>query len=239
MENIYNDPVIASFWKKIARWMDALRDDPEWRKFNKEKLAYTLTYNEFSPEENGEGQEFVFSEEMAKEHAFILCYVELIACLNALTQCEYYFRRYPFTGLPVSHADYLTRNCEVFFNKLYEFRERIKNLGAALKEVSPAKYMDTGKLIRQYDHTFREELKERNLLNHHTRFSDVVLTKFAMIAMLEEDQIPLPFADSARAEYRRVCAQWIKRIRLKQAAVKVYLIKITEFLDETCDFLPV
>jgi hypothetical protein len=239
MENIYNDPVIAAFWKKIVRWMDVLRDDPSWQEFNRQKFAYTLAYDEFSPEERGGAQEFVFGEKMAKEHAFILCYIELIGCFNALTQCEYYFRRYPFKGLPVSHADYLTRNCEVFFNKLYEFRERLKNLGAALKEVSPAKYMDTGKLIRQYDNTFREELKERNLLNHHTRFSDVVLTKFAIIALLEEDQIPRPFADSARVEYRRVCAQWIKRIRSKRAAVKLYLVNITEFLDETCGFLPV
>jgi len=209
------------------RWTIALQQDPAWKKFNKEKMIYTLAYDALSPAENDEGDVYRFDEKTAKEHALLLCYAELISGMNAITQCEYYFRRFPFKDLPVSHQDYLTRNCEVFFNKIYELRERIKNLGAALKEVSPAKFMDTGKLIKQYDKRFKNELKERNLLNHHTKFNDIELNRFNLVTTMEEAQLPLPFGDSSHAEYRRI---W-------SAVAQMFLVKISEFLLETCDFL--
>jgi len=137
----------------------------------------------------------------------------------------------------VSREDYLTRNCEVFFNKINEFRERIKNLGAALKEVSPNKHFDTGKLIKQYNQSFKNELKERNLLNHHTRFSDISFTRLSMIDTLDTLSVKIPFIDSSAVEYRRICRDWIKTVRKRGELVKVYLVKITEFLSANCEFL--
>lgn len=215
--------------------MRALYEDSNWRQFNKEKMAYTLSYDTHT-EDNGQ-REFHFDEKRKKEHEFLMCYLELKSCMNAIIQCEYYFRRYPFKGMPVTHADYLARNCEVFFNKIYEFKERIKKLGKAYKEVSPKKHFDTGKLIKQYDKEFDQELRERNLLNHHTQFSDVTITKLGLIAILEDREIPFPFLDQSYVEYRRVCRIWIKRIQGRTKSVKRYLIAISEHLSEHCEFL--
>ncbi|QQL51211.1 hypothetical protein [Mucilaginibacter ginkgonis] len=235
MENIYNDPIISIFWDKVTNWMAFLQQNPYWRKFNKEKISYTLIYDEHVNEDGI--HEFEFDEQTKKEHEFLMCYVELISCLNALVECEYYFRRYPFNGLPVRHADYLTRNCEVFFNKIYEFRERIKNLGAAYKAVSPNHYMDTGRLIKHYDNSFSYELKERNLLNHHSRFSDIALNKLGIIKILEEEDTKLAFLESSNVEYRRICRLWVKKVQTRSEVVKKYLVAITEHLTRYCGFL--
>ena len=97
--------------------------------------------------------------------------------------------------------------------------------------------MDTGKLIKQYDKRFKNELKERNLLNHHTKFNDIELNRFNLVTTMEEAQLPLPFGDSSHAEYRRICRGWIKTVRSRSAVAQMFLVKISEFLLETCDFL--
>lgn len=237
MVNIFEEPIVSQFWDKLMRWTMVLQQNPEWRQFNKEKMIYTLSYDIDAPDEDDDRHVFVFDEKTQKEHTLLMSYVELISCFKAIGQCEFYFRRFPFRDFPVSHEDYLTRNCEMFFNKIYEFRERIKNLGAAMKALSPDKHFDTGKLIKQYDKSFRNELKERNLLNHHTRFSDVSLTRFGILTSLEDTPVKLPFIDSSAVEYCRICRDWIKTVRSRTDLVKLYLVKLTDFLAANCDFL--
>ena len=57
-----------------------------------------------------------------------------------LRQCEFYFRRYPFRGMPVSKADHIRNICEMYFAQFYVMRSRIKtclNLMSDLLRIKP------------------------------------------------------------------------------------------------------
>ncbi len=82
-------------------------------------------------------EEFRFSDEIERKHNVIMLYINLQNALTSLQDVEYYFRRYPFHDLPVSHNDHITRVCEMYFGHFYEFSERMKKYLNALNEIRP------------------------------------------------------------------------------------------------------
>jgi hypothetical protein len=101
---------------------------------------------------------FTFPPEIEKQHAVVYQYIGLQQTVETLKECEYYFRRYPFRGLPVSRASHITNVCEMYFGRFYEFKERLKKYFEAVKAVSPNHNLDIGKFIRQYEKIFDDEL---------------------------------------------------------------------------------
>jgi hypothetical protein len=55
-------------------------------------------------------------------------YLALASLQHSLTQTEYYFRRFPFSNLPVSRSDHLRNICEMYFDRIEQFRQRLKAL---------------------------------------------------------------------------------------------------------------
>jgi hypothetical protein len=94
------------------------------REWQQKKIAAAMARAEGFPLPDAL-EDFVFADPIAQEHAAIESYFDLTGSLYALRECEYYFRRYPFRGLPVSKHIYLRNMCEMYFNRFYEFREAV------------------------------------------------------------------------------------------------------------------
>ncbi|RDC60856.1 hypothetical protein HME9302_02072 [Alteripontixanthobacter maritimus] len=67
-----------------------------------------------------------FTAEVDRQHKAILAYLSLAQSLYTLQPCKFYLRRHPFAVLPMSEEDHIRNMCEMYFNRCYEFKERLK-----------------------------------------------------------------------------------------------------------------
>ncbi len=168
----------------IGIWMKKLDDIAGWREWNHQKLHATLAVDDPWPgDEKVRLSDFPLPDPISLEHAVVMSYYGLVTSLKSLRDCEYYFRRYPFRELPVTHYDHLRHICEMYFGRFYEFSERMKILSDAVRVVQPGTKIPFGDLIKNFGKYFKTELKERNSIHHHDRFEDIHIDNIAIIYM--------------------------------------------------------
>ena len=85
----------------IGTWLIKLDGLQGWKEYRRNRLRHTLDFDDpfFMPSEPPD--DFVFPPDMEKQHAIVTQYLGLQQTIEALKECEFYFRRYPFRGLPV------------------------------------------------------------------------------------------------------------------------------------------
>jgi hypothetical protein len=87
----------------IRGFLRDLDDYPGWREWQRKRLSFVLAAESqdiiYSDDETLE--EFRFSTDIERQHNVIMLYLNLSRALVSLKDVEYYFRRYPFHGLPV------------------------------------------------------------------------------------------------------------------------------------------
>lgn len=144
----------------IGVWMRELDTYPGWKAWRKGRFAITL-YDKHIPHTGDPHRpsEFVFSPELDQQHDLVTQYLGIEQAVFALRDCEYYFRRFPFRGLPVHKHTHLTYMCEMFFNRFYELKERIKRYLNALAKLALNH--------KRFEKEFDQELRERNGVHHH------------------------------------------------------------------------
>src|SRR6059058_2976639 len=104
-----------------VQWIGWLDEYPGWKDWNRARLSRTLYDDDLLPDVDEEQHGFVFSPVVERQHAVVFQYLCLQQTTTALKDCEYYFRRFPFHDLPVTHSDHITNICEMYFGRFYEF----------------------------------------------------------------------------------------------------------------------
>ena len=220
-------------------WISRLKDYPGWREWTRGKISRTLrSDDEMQPVVPRE--DFAFSPEMDAQHAVVIQYLGLSATVDSLRSTEYYFRRYPFRGLPVPKHEHLNNICEMYFSRFYEYRSRAKNLLNAVNAANPNSEVNVGHFIKQFDKLFDAELRERNGINHRERFDDIAihrvwLTQFLMIS--GEDRQRLIWGSKHRAEYRKASSEWARRAVNSAKSLDKITDAIADAILQRCDFL--
>lgn len=179
--------------------------------------------------------EFIFSDEIEKQHAVIMQFVELQGSINSVRDCEFYFRRYPFAGLPVSRQDHLINVCEMFFSRFYEFEERLARYLNTLAAVAPGHKIDIGKFIKVYKKAFETELRARHSVNHTERFSELEIRRLWIADITLENRPDR--AALVKSAYRRVCGVWVKRVRRRVGHLEKFLEAVAQITLDLCPFL--
>jgi hypothetical protein len=224
----------------IAR-IDQLRSYPGWQEFQTKRIGNVLFYadnQEFGIEPAQIG-DFEFGEPVNSQHAIIYSYMGLSLTLESLKDCEYYFRRYPFQGLPVTHDAHLGYICEMYFSRFYEFKERSKNTLNLVSAVYPDHKIKIGNFIKLYEKEFDQELRQRNSVNHRSRFETIEIDQIFMAeVMATGKKHDNAWRQERRRHYRNVSAEWAQRVRDRSSKVDSFLNAIAAFLLEVCDFLP-
>jgi hypothetical protein len=205
----------------IRQWMIALENYPGWKKWRKQRFAHTLYFGDPLPLNLEIPEEFKFSPEIEKQHAVVIQYLGLQQTIEALKECEYYFRRYPFHGLAVTRASHLTNVCEMYFGRFYELKERLKKYFAAVKAQSPEHRLEIGKFIRTFEKEFDQELRARHGVHHHSRFQDIALDRiFLTDTVLHGRGLGGRRAD--HGAYREVVKEWVQRVRRRGERADAY-----------------
>ncbi|MBC7906380.1 MAG: hypothetical protein H7Y60_06485 [Rhodospirillaceae bacterium] len=182
-------------------------------------------------------EEFKFSEKAEAEHAVVMTYLTLLDAVSSLRDVEWYFRRYPFAGTPVTRYNHLTHCCELFFGRFYQFKERLKNLFDAVKRAVPNHGLDAGKFIKLFDKTFDDEIRARHGVHHRERFDEIAISRvFLMesIAILKPER---GTENECRSLYRKAANEWAARTRHKADRMDEFAEAVAEALLKVCPFL--
>jgi len=221
----------------IRTWLIAIEVYPGWKDWRRERMGYTLYYDDPFPPKRELGHEFVFSEDIEKQHAVIIQYLGLQQTVHALKESEFYFRRYPFRGLPVSRYSHITNVCEMYFGRFYELKERLKNYFEAVKAVTPHPSIEVGAFIKQFGKVFDQELRARNGIHHHGRFEDVAIERVFLTESFSMAREAKGWKGEHLADYRRLANEWAGRVRRRGAQIDEFMEAVAAITLRTCYFL--
>jgi hypothetical protein len=210
----------------IGTWLIKLDGLQGWKEYRRNRLRHTLDFDDpfFMPSEPPD--DFVFPPDMEKQHAIVTQYLGLQQTIEALKECEFYFRRYPFRGLPVTRHAHITNVCEMYFGRFYEFKERLKKYFNTIKAVEPHHTLEIGKFVKLFEDVFDQELRARNNVHHHSRFEDIVIDKVFLTDIFSNAADKRGWKQEHLAAYRKAANEWSKRVRARGA-------KMDEFLEAT------
>ena len=105
--------------------------------------------------------DFTFPPILKEQHALIMAYLYLRDSQRMLSQCEFYFRQYPFSGTPISRSDHARNMCEYYCSCFYIIQERFTETLNKLKAVCLETKIDIGKSIKSFEKMFKHELRAR------------------------------------------------------------------------------
>jgi hypothetical protein len=224
--------------KNITTWIAFLRDLPGFHEWKKRTISVTMCIGDpWFDRMDKPPEEFAFPPLVAKQHEAIMAFLSLYTTWQALADTEFYFRRYPFDGLPVSMDTHLRYTCETYFSRIYEFKERLKKALNAINEVIPRK-VDAGSLIRQFNNDFDQEIRERNQIHHHDRFDDIVIDRIGLEGMMAQvADGDRGWKSEQRITYRKATKEWADRARRRSSRVREYLSAVGEIVTRECKFL--
>jgi hypothetical protein len=224
----------------IGVWMTRVESYPGWRAWKRTQFAYTLDFDEMATSSHDEQKdEFIFPDEMAKEHAVVAGYLGLHDTVHSLKECEFYFRRYPFRGLPVTRHSHIRNVCEMYFGRFYEFKERLKNYFDAVDASVPDHHLEVGKFIKSFDRTFNQELRSRNYIHHHNRFEDLAIDRVFLTEAISLNRKDKGWKTEHLIAYRKFANEWAQRVRQRGEKVDEFLEAVAIATLKTCRFLSV
>lgn len=197
----------------ISKWIETIDNIPGWKEWQRQKFIAVLAEAEDFPSlKEAMPEEFKFPPDISTQHEAVMSYLSLQGCLKSLEQCEFYFRRYPFAGLPVSKGDHLQNMCELYFSRFYEMKSRLKRCLNAVSATTAAP-LNTGEVLKQFAKDFDQELRARNAIHHHDRFDDIAISGIGIADLFSSKSDKRGWAVVAHMKYRRSSREWAERVK--------------------------
>ena len=225
----------------IGVWLMTLKDYPGFDQWKVKAISIAMRSGDpwySAPEDHP--TTFVFPPHIQKQHNAIMAYLGLRVTWQALADTQFYFRRYPFQNMPISMDTHFRYCCETYFSRIYEFSERLKKCLNALNEVI-SNNVDAGEIIKRFGQEFRDEIKERNSINHHESFDDLILQRMILegVMALDEDHrmSDRGWKAERRRTYRKASKEWATRAIRCSARARDYLNAVSLVVTKQCTFL--
>ncbi|VVD87221.1 hypothetical protein PAN31108_01439 [Pandoraea anhela] len=221
----------------ISSFITRLNAVPGWREARVSNLLAAMDFDGISPESNNKVKPIELPHELDLQHAVVIRYLELCDLVLSIKACEYYFRRFPFRDLPVTRHEHLSNVCELYFSRIYQFKERLKYLVDAVDVLMPKHGIQFGQFINRFAKEFDQEIRERNQIHHFERFSDLNIERVYLAGMHDLVYPKKGWKASQRAHYRKVAKDWVQRVRSRGARLDDFLEAVAEVLLRCCPFL--
>ena len=222
--------------QKIVQWIDAnLTSLPEFAEFQRKRFEYTVCDG---PHEGL--ADFELSPELARQHAVVTGFLEMQCAQRNLSQCEYYFRRFPFRGPSVSRAEHLQNVCEFYFSTFYIMKSRIKTTLNNLKAACPNRDVRVQAFLRGFDKIFDHEMRVRNQIQHRNPFDDIALNRVSITGSVSEGE----HSEGAwfwhmqhQTAYRQFSRQWSLRARHRAILMQMFVEAVAQEILAKAAFL--
>jgi hypothetical protein len=226
--------------KRVVKWIEEI-STPQFREFKRKQLGYALA-NDFE-REIGLVQtydDFDFGEPVNSQHRLVTSFLYLSNAIETLSECEFYFRRYPFYKSPVSREDHARNMCDFYFSQFYTIENRLKSVLNNLKEMGLSDGLDIGKIVRKFKKEFERELRARNGVIHHEPYDDPDLERLFVTRMMSAN-LDLKSVDWDKEHlynYRKFASNWTRRVKRRSSDARIFLDVIACILLDRAKFLP-
>lgn len=115
-------------WPRVSAWLMHLLDYPGFREWKNDVARRHIVFTLVPEAPVGSFENFVFDADTLRQHEIVAGYVRLIKAATACRSTQHYFRRYPFRGLPIGRDEHLRTCAELYYSRVYQFRERLFRL---------------------------------------------------------------------------------------------------------------
>ena len=225
--------------QRIRKWIEKI-STPEFRQFKSQQISYMIS-DDFDRKffEKEHPDEFLFGDTVEKQHALVLSFLELVGSTNSLAQCEYYFRRFPFQGLPISKNNHITNICELYFGHFYIIKNKIWIVAKRLKQACPTPSGDMKAFIKSYVNEFEQELDWRNKVTHQYAFSDLNIDRilFTEIMSSTEKFKRKGWDREHRRAYRALSKEWSDRVKQRSIVMQKFVDAVAQWVLDNNTFL--
>ena len=223
-------------WPRVSGWLTRLLDYPGFREWKNEvvrrHMAFTLIPQAWvEPFEN-----FRFDADTLRQHEIVAGYVRLTKAAIDCRSAQHYFRRYPFRGLPIGRDEHLRTCAELYYSRVYQFRERLFRLLTWIERRTTPKGLNVKALKVTFDEQLREELDERHRIHHEEAYSDFELDALGQTDLLATIDDGWPRMSDAG--YHRIARQWRKRVVASADKLDFWVGVAAVLILVRCRFLP-
>ena len=228
---------IAKLLVRIAKWTER-NATQEFKDFKRKQLANTLA-DERERNIFEIPKEFIFKENVEKEHNAIMSFYDLNQSANTLAQCEYYFRRFPFKGMPVLHHEHLRNICELYFSMFYVIKNRLESVLNAFNAACPTCSLNVGAFIKKYNKEFDQEIRERNSVHHTRPFEDRAIDKIMLTKLMSttDDFKGKGWDREHISAYRKLSNEWAERVKRRNTHMLRYIDAVAKAILNHAPFL--
>jgi hypothetical protein len=165
-------------------------------------------------------------------------FIGLYTQVETIRECQYYFRRYPFRGLHFSRAKHLTNCCEMYFDRIVQFRDRMKTLLNAIKRAAPQAPVPVARMLRLFDKIFAFEIRNRNHTHHHGRFDTDEIRQLGLIHILSVGERTANFSAGIEDDlFRKAARGWVKSIQQAVDLVEQFVDQAALIILDVCEFV--
>lgn len=222
-------------------WMSAMLDYPGFRDWKLFQIDSILNAGDPVPDiSESHPAKFAFPSHIERQLDVITALFGLARTWQALTDTQFYFRRYPFNDLPVSLEAHLQYICEAYHTQVYEFRERLKILITAINKAISRNTVD-GKIVKCFDEDFNYEIRIRHFITHHASFKDPIIERIDFEGMFSRSINSIKgdreWREVQRRTYRKASKLWAHRAELGSEKARLYLNAAARLVIKNCRFL--
>lgn len=170
------------------------------------------------------------TEQEALQHEMYRGFLALFSLISSTRSVEYYFRRFRFVGLPVTMADHLQNSCEMYFDRIGQFRDRMKFSLNTARKLYPDSDLNVGGIVRAFDKAFDWDIRQRNRVHHKGRYDDQYIDQLSMLQLMELRSPTINKLLSSRVIHRTAVNVWVKKVRLSSDALDKVLEQLSAIM---------
>jgi hypothetical protein len=220
---------------KLTSWLNRILQDEAYREWKTKQINQTLLVGILPDSEIEHLPDFRFSPEIERQYPLVQGYFEVMSTWISTHQTQFYFRRRP--GNLVSREAHLSTCCELFFGRVYQFKERwIKHIKQLARRTHP-KGLPVESWEREFRSRFGSILDARHSVHHETSYSDIQTKAAGLGELLAFGNPELDFLVMPRGAYRKIISRWVKEVQVASEGLELYLGLTAKLMLQRCDFL--
>lgn len=210
----------------------------EGRKERSNDRVGRVLFEGIASHDGPEPTEELSADEKAR-YRLIEPYLALAQMPFVVGQCEFYFRRFPFKGLGVTRSDHLRNVCEMYFDRVIQFRDRLKRMLTVCRDDGLIDTAQVGRSLKVFDRVFAFEHRYRNQTHHAARFDYTGLSRLGMVELIGDS-----FPDELRrvlepkALYRKEAKDWVQRVKSRTKMLEEVVEQVAGILLQSPSLPP-
>jgi hypothetical protein len=197
-------------WPRVSGWLMGLLDYPGFREWKNEAMRRQMHFTILPQRPVETFEDFRFDTQTLREHDIVAGYVRLSRAATDCRATQHYFRRYPFRGLPIGRDEHLRTCAELYYSRVYQFRERLFRLLIWIERRTQPKGLDVKALKEVFDAQLQVELDARHRIHHEEAYTDFELDALGQTDLLSSVNDGWPRMSDAG--YHRIAREWRQRV---------------------------